>query len=249
MTTQTANSVSYDLATAARLEAHADGAIASLSEFIIDSPTMFEIAGEELRNVKAQQKEVEAARVSITKPLNDALRNTNAVFGKAAAKWDQAETVIKRAMLKYQDEQDALAREAQAAADKAAQVQRLTLMAEAAVAFKEAEAAAAAGNMDAHAAALETANAANTMSEVITFTPAVVAAPKLSGISTRKTYGALVTNFKVLVAAVAEGKAPLECLIPDQTFLAAQARAYKKEGALFPGVHVVITNSIAARSA
>ncbi len=241
--------VTYDLATAQQLEVNADGALVSLREFIIDSADMYEIAGEELRNAKANQKEVEAARVSITKPLNDALKAANAVFAKPAAKWLQAEATIKSAMLTYKEKQDELAREAQRVADQAAKVQRFALMAEAAQAFQAAQIAADAGDMDAHAEALEAAEAANTMSEVLTHTPTAVAAPKVAGISTRMTYTANVSDLKALVEAVAEGNAPLECLTPDTTFLGAQARAYKKPGQLFPGVHVIATPTIAARAA
>lgn len=245
----TQSTVTYDLATAQQLEMNADGAIASLREFIIDSPSMYEIAGEELRNVKANQKTVEATRVSITKPLNDALRAANAVFAKPAAKWMQAEITIKDAMTTYKDQQDALAREAQAVADKATKLQRLTLMAESAKAYEEAQKAASAGDMEAAEAATEAAEAASLMSEVLTHTPTVVAAPKVAGISTRTTYTAAITDLKALVTAVAEGKAPLECLVADTSFLGAQARAYKKVGLLFPGVQVNASSSIAARAA
>jgi hypothetical protein len=58
--------------------------------------------------------------------------------------------------------------------------------------------------------------------------------PKSKGQITKTTYKAVVFDFRALVKAVAEGRAPIQCLLPDQGFIDAQARSYK-EGFSLPG--------------
>lgn len=57
---------------------------------------------------------------------------------------------------------------------------------------------------------------------------------RFAGSTGRKTYSAKVTDLMELVKAVAEGKAPLQALSANQSFIDAQARAYK-EGFSLPG--------------
>ncbi len=235
--------------TAAQLDAQASGGLASAKEFAIDSPEMFEIAGEELRAIKANQKAVEEARLQITAPLNQSLRAANALFVAPAEKWLEAERVIKHAMLTYTTQQEAKAQEARRAAEKAALAERMVLMAQAAAALKEADAAAERGDVDAQNAAMESAQSASLLSEVMTHTAAVDPAAKVSGISTRTSYGVNNVDLEVLIHAVASGRAPIQCLQPDMKFLGAQARAFKSAGMIYPGVTVAAERSIAARAA
>lgn len=61
------------------------------------------------------------------------------------------------------------------------------------------------------------------------------AVPKVAGLAMKSTWSAEVTSLKELVLAVAQRKAPIECLEASQTFLNMQARALK--GNLrYPGV-------------
>lgn len=57
---------------------------------------------------------------------------------------------------------------------------------------------------------------------------------RFAGSTGKTTYSAKVTDFRALVKAVAEGKAPLEALQANESFINAQARAYK-EGFNIPG--------------
>jgi hypothetical protein len=59
--------------------------------------------------------------------------------------------------------------------------------------------------------------------------------PKTKGVSYKELWKHEVINLGVLVKAVAEGKAPLQALQPNDTFLSNQARAMKTES-LYPGV-------------
>lgn len=243
----------------------------------IDSPEMLSYAGEELGKVKRLQKDVEETRTSITKPLNEALRAVNALFKAPADFLTNAETVLKREVLRYTDEQERIAAEAKRIADAAAAVERHRLAQiaqkaadaehaaakEAQFAANKAREAAAAGDAVAAAAAQALADTALAAAveaqavqqeaamtaEVVTYTPTAIAPAKVSGISGRVNYVAEVLDFAALVKAVAAGTAPIECLQANDSFLGAQARAFKKAGPLYPGVDCKANRAISTRAA
>lgn len=257
------DTVTYDASAAIVLATKAQNALTSASDFVIDSPTMFELASDDLKQVKALQKEVEEKRTSITGPLNQAVKAVNDLFRSPKEYLDKAEATLKRAMVTWTTEQERIAAEARAKAEAEARAERERLaaiereQAEAARrAQEEAEAAAAAGDEQAAAEAMAAAQAAQEQAavaaltaQVVTIAPAVEAPAKVTGISGRVTYSAEVTDLLALVQAVAAGQAPIECLQADTKFLGAQARAFKKAGQLFPGVMAVAERSIAARAA
>ena len=70
--------------------------------------------------------------------------------------------------------------------------------------------------------------------------------PKVSGISFRVRYVVQSVELLKLVQAVAVGKAPIETLKANDTFLNSQATSFKKVGELFPGVMVQTEDGIAA---
>lgn len=260
---KTQDTVAYDASAAIVLATKAQNALASASDFVIDSHTMFELASEDLMQVKGLQKEVEAKRTSITGPLNQAVKAVNDLFRSPKEYLDKAEATLKRAMVTWTSEQERLAAIARAEAEAAARAERERLAAlereQAAAARKaqeEAQAAAAAGDQEAAQRAMAEAEAAQQQAavtamtaQVVTMAPVVEAPAKVSGISGRVTYSAEVKNLMELVQAVAAGTAPLEALQADTKFLSAQARAFKKAGQLYPGVMAVAERSIAARAA
>jgi colicin import membrane protein len=260
---KTQDTVAYDASAAIVLANKAQQALTSASDFVIDSHTMFELASDDLMQVKSLQKEVEAKRTSITGPLNQAVKAVNDLFRSPKDYLDKAEATLKRAMVTWTTEQERLAAIARAEAEAAARAERERLakiereQAEAArKAQEEAQSAAAAGDQAAADKAMAEAQAAQEQAamaamtaNVVTITPQVEAPAKVSGISGRVTYSAEVTNLMELVKAVAAGTAPLEALQADAKFLGAQARAFKKAGQLYPGVMAVAERSIAARAA
>lgn len=260
---QTQDTIHYDASVALVLTTKAQTALDSALSYAIDSPTMFELASDDLKCIKAQQKEVEERRTSITGPLNQAVAAVNNLFRPPKEYLEKAEYAIKRAMVTWTTEQERLAAEARAKAEAEASAERERLAAleraqvEAArKAQAEAEAAASAGDEQAAAAAMAAAHAAQEQAaataltaQVVTVAPLIGSPVKVSGISGRVTYSAEVTDLLQLVKAVAEGKAPLECIQADVKFLGAQARAFKKPGQLFPGVKIIAERGIAARSA
>jgi hypothetical protein len=270
-------SVAYDASTAVILAGQAQAALSSATDLVIDSPTMYELASDELKNIKGLQKTVEERRTSITGPLNAALRAVNDLFRAPADFLVKAEATCKRSMITYTTEVERLAAEARRVAEEEARKEREILAAQqreqerlarvaqeaAADAQREAAAAAARGDREAAAAAqalareqtaaAEVANAeaqaAAQTAEVITMTPTVAAPAKVSGISGRTNYTAQVDDLMMLVKAVADGKAPVQCLCADEKFLGAQARAFKKAGPLYPGVTAIAERGLSARAA
>lgn len=263
MTDATTGAVTYDASAALILSQDAQKALANAADYIIDSQTMLEYASDDLRKVKALQKEVEVKRTSITGPLNEAVKSVNELFRAPKEYLDKAEATLKRAMVAYTSEQERLAAEARAKAEAQARAERERLaaiereqMQAAAKAQAEAEAAAKKGDHEAAEKAMAIAQQAEAEAaalqmtqQVMTVTPDVESPTKVSGISSRVTFGAEVNDLLVLIKAVAEGKAPIECIQADMKFLGAQARAFKKAGELFPGVMSIASHSIAARAA
>jgi membrane protein involved in colicin uptake len=273
----TVETVTYDTSSAIALTGQAQAALDSALDLVIDSPTMYELAGDELRNLKSLQKLVEEKRTAITGPLNQALKATNDLFRAPKEYLEKAEAACKRSMITYTTEVERRAAEARRIAEEEARRERDRLAAEqreqeriareaaeaAARAQREAQEAAARGDAEAAARAQEEARqqteAANSAqadaqatamtAEVVSIAPSVAPPAKVSGISGRVNYTAQVDDFMALVRAVAEGKAPVECICANEKFLGAQARAFKKAGALYPGVTAVAERGISARAA
>lgn len=60
--------------------------------------------------------------------------------------------------------------------------------------------------------------------------------PKMDGVSNRKNYHAQVVNRRQLLMSVLAGTTPWEAITENMTFLNAQARTFKREGEIYPGV-------------
>lgn len=263
METKTQDTVTYDASSAIVLTTQAQAALTNASDYVIDSLTMFELAGEDLKRIKALQKEVEDKRTSITGPLNQAVKAVNDLFRAPKTYLDTAESTLKKAISVWLTEQERLAAEARRMAEEAARVERERLAAiereqqEAArLAQEEAQAAAEAGDTEAAQRAMteaaqcqEQAAVAAITASVVTAAPAIETPTKVAGISGRVNYSAEVNSLMDLVKAVAEGKAPIEAIQADMKFLGAQARAFKKAGQLYPGVNAVAERGISARAA
>ncbi len=199
----------------------------------ITSPEMAINAGDDLKAVKALAKQIEDKRTSITKPLNQALREVNALF-KPAKNWlKKAEGSIKGKMLEFQREQDRIARELQAKVDEEARKERIRLEKKAADAELVKEP--------------ERAEVLREQAEIHEAPVIVSTAPKLEGIATRKTWKAEVTDKLLFVQHVAEKRNDLLGLINiDQSALNAQARSLK-DALDIPGIEAVIEEKIVAR--
>lgn len=273
---QTKGAVSYDASAAIVLTGQAQRALAGAEDFTVDSDEMLEAAADDLRAIKALQKNVEAQRTSITAPLNQVLRAVNDLFRPAGEYLAKAENTLKGAMLTYTTEQQRKAEEARRKAEAEAAAERARLAEEqrrqeaiardaaqaAERAAREAAEAAARGDAEAAAAAqeqarvqAEAAQQANTEAQAAEVTAAVVSMPvavaapaKVTGISTSKSVDFVVEDLHALVRHVAEHPELITLLMVDQVKLRAQVRATAMNTKL-PGVRVFVKQSMSARAA
>ena len=95
---KTTDTVTYDASAAIVLTTEAQKQLTNAKDYVIDSHTMFELASEDLMQVKALQKDVEAKRTAITGPINQAVKAINDLFRAPKEYLDQAEATLKRAM-------------------------------------------------------------------------------------------------------------------------------------------------------
>src|ERR1700675_2256379 len=89
------------------LREQVDTAIAvALTYATITGPEHRRSVGEDLRANKRLQNEIEAERVKISGPLNQAFKAVNALFKRMSDPLEAAELAMKRAALAYDTEED-----------------------------------------------------------------------------------------------------------------------------------------------
>ena len=202
-----------------------------VAHYEIVSADEYERAAGELKRIKTGLDILETERKKATRPLDEAKRVIMDWFRKPEALFKAGEKARKDAMIRYDDEQARIAREAQRKLDEQAARERAKLE-------EQARKAAASGK----AAKAEDLNerAAMVVAPIVQ-----TERPVVSGISSRENWSAVVDDFETLVRAVATGLAPRACLKPDDAFLNRQARALKSE-LNYPGVRAVSARGIAA---
>lgn len=230
------------------LVTQAQGILAIAMEYKIDSVDMYQMAASELQTIKGRAKALDEKRKSITKPIDEAKTAVMDMFRQPLAILTEAEGVIKRALLTYDQEQEALRKaeedrlreiarkEREALEAKAKEAERAAAE-KAAALKKQAEEAAAAGNV-AEAAKLEakaetvTAKAedrasALTMQAHAIAAPTVVReVPKVAGLSKQTVWHARVEDASLV---------PREYLVVNEKLLDGVAKSTK--GAIkVPGV-------------
>ena len=209
-------------------------ATAKLSYAEIGTPEQCEAAGEDLKLIKARQKQLEEARTKITKPLLEAQRALNALFKAPMETLAEAERLIKQALIAYQEAEERKRQllEAEAAMELRRQRERLETQAAEAQAKGEPE----------KARALQSAAAA--MPERMQLAPT---APKVSGVAARATWRAEVIDKLAFVRYVAEHAEWLNLVEPNLQALNGLARSQKSALAI-PGVKALEERFLAARA-
>ncbi|EPS1221639.1 hypothetical protein ACVBR5_000865 [Burkholderia cenocepacia] len=202
--------------------------------YVIDAPEVAEMAAQDLAKVKELAKTVDAERRKITDPLNEAVKAVNNFFRPATTYLEEAERVLKGGLLTWQQKCEAQAREAQAAAEAAARAERERMEAEARKLAEE-------GKTEAAEAVRETA-------QVIS--APIVAAPvtKVSGIQSRGTYKARVTDKMKLIQFVA-AHPEFEHLLDANASQLNQLAKAMKEKMKIDGVESYREATIASRAA
>lgn len=194
-----------------------------------------EAAGEDLKSIKTRQKQLEDARTAITKPLLEAQRAVNTLFKGPQETLTEAEGIIKRGILTYQEREEQARRAAEAAAAEAARKEREKLEAQAAKALAK-------GKTE-KAEALQATAAA--IPEHVTI---VSTAPKVAGLAAKTTWKAVVHDKLALRKFV--GEHPEWAHLLDENMTALNGLARSQKGALnLPGVKAVEERQLSARAA
>ena len=84
-------------------------------QIIINSPETYNEAADIVAKLKESGSTLKILKESITKPLNEALKNARGMFAPVEDDHEKAEMLIKRKLLDYKQEQDRLVREKEAA--------------------------------------------------------------------------------------------------------------------------------------
>ncbi len=241
----------------------ADNAVSLATSYRVTTAEQYTQGGEQLKEVKGAQKRIEEMRVAITAPLNTAIKAANDLFRGPAHHLTMAETVIKRELIRYQEDQERIRREQQRIADEAArrERERAEAAAHAARVKAEAEAAELRAKAEAEAAAGRTAEAAKLTARAeqkidraedkaaalevqaaTTVAPVIQReSPKVVGLSTREVW-----TFEIIDAS----KINPAFLMVDEKKIAAQVRALKQDAAAIigAGVRVYSERQLAAGS-
>lgn len=217
----------------AALQRGASSALDLVRDFEITDVPTFEIAADELRTIKARASSLDEQRKGITKPLDDAKKAVMDLFRVPLDTLAEAERILKSKMLTYQQAEEAKAREARMAAERAAQAERDRLAAEAA-------------ELTAQGRTGEAAVKEQVAQMVVATPVAVPAAPAVKGISTSTTVDFEVVDLLALVQHVAAHPELVGLLAVDTTKLRAYVRGLGLQTNL-AGVRVFQKQSLAAR--
>ncbi len=203
-------------------------------QLVITNDEEYQAAVSGLQYLKGKFRDIDGKRAELKKPILEAARSVEDFFRNPLASLTRAETILKRKILAYQQEQERKRREEQARLDEQARKEQAKLAA-------QAQRAADAGK-------IEKAEVLQQRATTVVAPTVMRAAPKVQGLSTRKTYSIEVTDIKALCKAVAEGRAPASFVEANLQVLNAQARSLKSEF-VCDGIKVIESDSLAASAA
>lgn len=215
------------------LEVRVDPLVIRAGEIAISNAEEYARAADFLRDCKTMQKDIRETMDPAIKKAHEAHKAVTGIRSKLLDPIDRAESLVKRKMATYSDEQERIAaearRKAEAEARRVAEEARLRDAAE----------------MEARG---DTAGAEEAISApiVVPMVARQEAKPVAEGTSTRKKWRAEVTDPAALIRAVADGKAMSGLVIPNQQALDKLAESLK-EALSIPGVKVVSETIVSAR--
>jgi DNA repair exonuclease SbcCD ATPase subunit len=200
----------------------------SYQGIVVKDNTALLAAGNELKTIKGKLSDLEALRKSLTRPLDETKRRIMDFFRIPQERLEKAEGTIKRAMLQFQQEQEAIRRKEEARLQELARKEEERKKA---ALDARAEKAAAKGN-------LEKAEELRQQKEEV-FVPAPVvnsSVAKVAGVATKQVWKFEISDANII---------PKEYMIPDMVKIGAVVRATKGTLAI-PGVKIYAEDTIAA---
>jgi hypothetical protein len=191
------------------------------SDYLIDSQEMYELGAEELKEFKRIEEDLDARRRSITDPINQGLRNANALFNPVIQRVQEASRILRGRMVEWSNKERARIAAENAERERQAREERQRMEA-------AARAAADAGREEEAFAMQQTA-------QLMTAPARATTAPKVGGVSTRSNWKAECVDLAQLVAWVVEHPDNLNMLQANPAALTAMAKA-QKDKMKVPGV-------------
>lgn len=188
------NSIPVKAPDGAALSASGEQYLQTARSIIVNDDATLAAAAKYLTENKAEQKRLDGERRGMVDPLNDVVKKLNALYKPVTDMLAQAETIVKRTIGTYQQEQERIAREAAAKAEAEARKERERLEA-------QAQKLAEKGKAEQAHAKLE--QAASTVAVVDFQAPA-----KVAGMSTTKVWKAEVTDVQAVCRLIADGVLP-----------------------------------------
>jgi hypothetical protein len=175
-----------------------------------------------MSDVKTKIKTLEEIRMGQTRPLDESKKKIMDFFRIPIQKLEDAKNYLNQIMVKWVDEQERKRKEEERRLQE--------------IARKRAEEEALQQALEAEAAG-EPEEAQKIIEEPVYVPPIRVASeiPKSKDSHIREVWNAEIISLDTLLKAVAEGKAPIEAIEPNMSFLNGQARAYK-QALNIPGV-------------
>ncbi|HET9680188.1 MAG TPA: hypothetical protein VFP95_06485 [Gammaproteobacteria bacterium] len=213
------------------LEEQATATLAQAKDFTITTEQHYQTAGDQLKAIKARARELDSQEKSITKPINDSLRQIRDLFRRPKDVLANAERTLKQAMTSYFQVQERKRLEEQRKVEDAARKERERLA-------RCAEKAEQRGDEQ----------KAEQFEERATQVQAPVIAqqkPKVSGVSVREIWKYEIVDKMELIKAVAEGKASPDLLSVNGAEIGRRVRALKGEFNV-PGVRAFAEKTMAA---
>lgn len=192
-----------------------------------------------LKGYKSQAKELTAKRKELTGPLDVTKKGIMDFFRKPLTFLEDAERVIKKGMIVYQDDLEAKRKAEQERLDKIAEKERK---------YQEDLAKKRLATAEKNADEERVEEVKDEIEEIQTATVAPIVdaeKPKAAGVSTRVVWSGEVTDKMALIKAVAAGTAPATLLDVNSKVLNQMARAMK-EHLQYPGIKANGKKTIAA---
>jgi len=228
--------IEYDRPDAGELLESAVTVLTISTAIDIASPAMYDLAAEQLRDVKDAIKTHTERRLGITRKMDDLKKDVMSLFTPALTKLEEAKTYLEGAMLSYNRRIEEERRIEQKKLDDAANAAKKRLEEEARRVQQEAEnlakqARGAKAKEEAAAAvarAAEEAEAIRLTASVVVAPQAAVQAPIAAGTSTRKTWKGRCDDKLALVKFVAEHPEYISLLEVDTTALNSLAKSQKE---------------------
>lgn len=200
----------------------------------VTSDAEFRAGGALFREIAERRRELEATRLGITRPMDDAKRRVMELFAPVLTQINEAEMAVKAELLSYEEAVEREARRLAAEAEEAARKAREAAEEEAA------ELAAMGRAEEAEAVRYEAATAPSPE------LPTAVMPPRVTGVVSSGSWAAEVTDKAALIRYVAGGGGSLDWLDVNMPRLNAEARS-RREDMNVPGVRAVRKRTLSGR--